>query len=99
MCNYENKKGLIKMYKFSDNVAWVQEDDEYLLANYNTGKVCIISGTGIDILNCILEEMNLEQIITTLKNKYNDTDDLSMEKDIENFIFDLIRKEYLKNEG
>lgn len=87
------------MYKFSDNVAWVQEDDEYLLANYNTGKVCIISGTGIDILNCILEEMNLEQIITTLKNKYNDTDDLSMEKDIENFIFDLIRKEYLKNEG
>ena len=99
MCNYENKKGLIKMYKFSDNVAWVQEDDEYLLANYNTGKVCIIRGTGIDILNCILEEMNLEQIITTLKNKYNDTNDLNIEKDIENFIFDLIGKEYLKNEG
>lgn len=88
-----------KMYRISDNVAWVREDDQYLLANYNTGKVCIVSGTGIDILNCITEGVNFHEMITMLKNKYNQTDRQVIEKEVKNFVQDMMEKEYLANEG
>ena len=38
-------------------------------------------------------------VITMLKNKYNQTDRQVIEKEVKNFVQDMMEKEYLANEG
>ena len=83
------------MLKIMDKIAWVKDEDEYLMTNYETGKVSLINGTGAEILDCIISGMDEPTIVLELAQKYN-VHENDIRNDIISFINELISKKYLE---
>lgn len=78
-----------------DKIAWVKDGDEYLLTNYETGKVSLIGETGAEILDCIISGMDEPAIISELAQKYNMSEN-GIRGDVTAFIDDLVSRLYLE---
>ena len=81
-------------YKFGDRVAWVDDENEFLLINYETEKVAIFRSVGADIVRSISLNEDLENIFKSILRQY-DEDPSLIKEDIESFVSALVEKGYV----
>ena len=94
MCIYESCEGKDMKYKFGDRVAWVDDENEFLLINYETEKVAIFRSVGADIVRSISLNEDLENIFKSILRQY-DEDPSLIKEDIESFVSELVEKGYV----
>ena len=81
-------------YKFCDRVAWVDDENEFLLVNYDTEKVAIFQSVSADIIRGISQNEDFEIILQSIFQQY-DEDSSIIKEDIESFISELMDKGYI----
>lgn len=84
------------MYNVSKYISFGFVNDEAMIHNFLTKKSILLKNNSIYIWLCIVEGLNINEIVNNCCKKYGMDDRIIVENDVTNFICELAKMQFVQ---